>query len=73
MGSTDDGKTDGVQHATYRMEWKATILGDYEGSKCLPLVSRSCSDQHYIYLCFLFGALGHLSTLNLARFHVSKL
>lgn len=60
----------GVEHVTYRMEWKATILRDYEGSKCLPLVSRSCSDQHSIYLCFLFG---HLCTLNLARFHVSKL
>lgn len=36
-----------VEYATYiypmgyRMEWKATILGDDEGSKCQPLVSRS--------------------------------
>lgn len=46
-----------VEHVTYRTEWKATILGDDEGGKCLSLVSRSCSDQHSIYLCFLFGAL----------------
>lgn len=30
-----------VEHAISRMEWKATILGDDEGSKCLPLVSGS--------------------------------
>lgn len=48
-----------VEYATNRMEWKAAILGDEEGNKCQPLVSRSWRS---IYLCFLFGALFHWSS-----------
>lgn len=66
----------GMEHDTYGMEWKAEILGAYEGSKCLHLVYRSCSVQHSTCLCSLFGtffvSVSCLCTQNLGYFLVSE-
>lgn len=66
----------GMEHATYGMKWKATVLGAYEGDKSLHLVYRSCSVQHSTSLCSLFGTLfvsvSRLCTQNLACSYVSE-